>query len=139
MRVSLPEPVRASYRRIWETGELDAAAGLLLDDFLFRGSLGTEMRGRDAFLGYVRAVRAALDEYRCDILACVTEGEYAFAKMRFSGVHSGQFRGYGPPGQRVSCLGAALFRITGNRIAELWVLGDLASLDSTLKANDTLG
>ena len=86
--------VKAFYDRIWNAGDTAAAEELLTVDFCFRGSLGPEMRGRDPFCDYVRAVRAALQGYRCDILDCVTEGPKAFAKMRFSGIHVGPFRGF---------------------------------------------
>jgi predicted ester cyclase len=127
--------VQAFYDRIWNAGDMNAAAEILAPDFAFRGSLGPEMRGREAFCEYVRSVRTPLEGYRCDILDCVTEGEKAFAKMRFSGVHVGPFRGYTPTGKSVQWLGAALFRVQGPMIAELWVLGDLVSLEANLKKN----
>ena len=136
-RATTLQLVRAFYDRIWNAGELNAAEDLLSQDFAFRGSLGPEMRGREAFCDYVRAVRTALDGYRCDILDCVTEAAKAFAKMRFSGIHVGNFRGHAPTGKRVQWLGAALFRIEGSQIAELWVLGDLIALDAELKSNAT--
>jgi predicted ester cyclase len=137
-RVATFALVRAFYERIWNAGETGAAVELLAADFCFRGSLGPEMRGRDAFCEYVRSVRSPLGGYRCDILDCVTEGAQAFAKMRFSGLHIGPFRGFAPTGKSVQWLGAALFRVHGPLITELWVLGDLISLDATLKANATV-
>lgn len=136
---STPKLVEAFYQRIWNDGDLDAARELLTDDFVFRGSLGAELRGIAAFMGYVRSVRDALAGYRCDILECVSEGERAFAKMRFGGRHVGTFRGYAPTGKPVQWLGAALFRFEGPAIADLWVLGDLVSLDAMLKANQAGG
>jgi predicted ester cyclase len=132
---STPEFVREFYERIWNAGDHDAPRELLAPNFIFRGSLGPEMRGREAFCEYANSVRSALDNYRCDILDCVTEGQRAFAKMRFSGIHVGQFRGFAPTGKSVNWLGAALFRIQGPLIAELWVLGDLFSLEADLKKN----
>ncbi len=132
---SASEFVREFYERIWNTGDFDATEELLAPDFIFRGSLGPEMRGREPFCEYVKSVRSALDGYRCDILDCVTEGQKAFAKMRFSGLHVGQFKGFAPTGKPVNWLGAALFRIQGRMIAELWVLGDLVSLEADLKKN----
>jgi predicted ester cyclase len=131
--VSAPRLVEAFYERIWNAGDLGAASDLLRKDFLFRGSLGVEVRGIEAFQDYVRSVRHALSNYRCEILECVTEGQQAFAKMRFSGVHVATFRGHSPTGQPIHWLGAALFRFEDQAIAELWVLGDLAGLDGILK------
>ena len=135
MTGTVPTLVEAFYERIWNQGDLNAAGELLAVDFKFRGSLGAEVRGIPAFLDYVRSVREPLAGYRCDILECVAEGDRAFAKMQFGGRHVGVFRGYQPTGKSVQWLGAALFRFEAGRIAELWVLGDLASLEATLKAN----
>jgi steroid delta-isomerase-like uncharacterized protein len=133
--MSTPGLVEAFYNRIWNLGDLDAASELLAEDFSFRGSLGAETRGVEAFQQYVRSVREALADYRCEILACVTEGNEAFAKMRFSGRHVAPFRGYPPTGKTVQWPGAALFRFEDMAIADLWVLGDLAALDAALERN----
>ena len=130
--MSTPPLVRAFYERIWNAGDLEAAEGLLASGLSFRGSLGAELRGRDAFLDYVRSVRSALSDYRCEIVDCVAEGDRAFARMRFSGRHTAPFRGFAPTGREVSWAGAALFRFAGEVIAEIWVLGDLARLDTLL-------
>ena len=71
--MSTPLLVEAFYKRIWDAGDRAAASELLSEEFCFRGSLGREMRGRDAFLEYVRSVRGALADYRCDIIDCVAE------------------------------------------------------------------
>ena len=54
--MSVPSLVQAFYERIWNSGDLADASDLLSEDFIFRGSLGNELRGRDAFLQYVRSV-----------------------------------------------------------------------------------
>jgi predicted adenylyl cyclase CyaB len=127
--------VRQFYQRIWNEGDLSAISELLATDVRFRGSLGNETSGRDPFRAYVRSVRGALADYRCEILALVSEGNRAFAQMRFSGRHVGTFRGYEPTGKMVEWLGAALFLVVDEMISEVWVLGDLTSLDSLLTAN----
>ena len=133
--MTTPNLVSAFYERIWNAGDLGAVSELLIEDFSFRGSLGAELRGREAFKDYIRSVRGALANYRCEILTCVAEGEQAFAKMRFSGLHVAPLRGYRATGLPVEWLGAALFRFEREVIAELWVLGDLAGLDEVLKKN----
>ena len=80
-------------------------------------------------------MRGSLDNYHCEILDCVAARSKAFAKMRFSGIHVATFRGRAPTGKPVHWLGAALFRFEGDHIADLWVLGDLASLDALLQQN----
>jgi predicted ester cyclase len=133
--VSTPELVAAFYDRIWNRSDLAAIPELLAPDLAFRGSLGAELRGHAAFEAYLRSVRGALAGYRCEILACVAEGDQAFARVRFSGTHVAPFRGFAPTGKPVAWQGAAWFRFEGRLIAEIWVLGDLAGLDAVLDAN----
>src|SRR5215469_18217059 len=87
--MSTPRLVENFYLRIWNQGDLAATSDLLSTQFCFRGSLGVELRSLDAFRDYVQSVRAALADYHCEILDCVTEHNRAFAKMRFSGIHCG--------------------------------------------------
>jgi predicted ester cyclase len=133
--MSTPSLVVDFYRRIWNSGDELAVSELLCEEFSFRGSLGAELKGRAPFWEYVCGVRSALADYRCDIIECVSECPSAFAKMRFSGIHVGDFRGYRPSGLPVHWRGAALFRFEENRIRALWVLGDLVGLDALLKSN----
>jgi predicted ester cyclase len=133
--MTTPHLVSIFYQRIWNLGSQSAVDEILSEDFVFRGSLGAEMRGRARFWDYVCGVRSALDDYRCDVLECVSEGSLAFAKMGFGGIHVGTFRGHRPSGLPVRWHGAALFRFENERIGELWVLGDLAGLDAMLNSN----
>jgi len=128
--------VESFYSRIWNAGG-EHVEDLLSRDFTFRGSLGTEARGHQEFLAYVRSVRGSLADYHCEILQCVTELPRAFAQMLFSGVHVAPFRGFSATGRPVAWHGAALFTFRDDLISELWVLGDLAGLDQVLKANAT--
>src|SRR5262249_7748447 len=57
--MTTPNLVTAFYERIWNAGDLGAVSELLIEDFSFRGSLGAELRGREAFKDYVRSVRGA--------------------------------------------------------------------------------
>jgi hypothetical protein len=63
---------------------MGASSELLTQNFSFWGSLGAEMRGRQAFCECLRMVRTALRDYRCDILECVVQDEHAFAKMKIA-------------------------------------------------------
>ena len=133
--MTTPNLVQGFSERIWNAGDVDAASDLLVHDFVFRGSLGTELHGREAFSEYVRSVRRALADCRCEVIECVAEEDRAFAKMRFCGTHVGTFRGYPPTGKPVQWTGAALFRFDGRAIADVWMLGNLAGLDAVLRQN----
>ncbi|PWS36810.1 hypothetical protein DFH01_13255 [Falsiroseomonas bella] len=121
--------MRAFYAEVWEAGRLGRIPALMAPDVAFRGSLGSVLRGHDAFAGYVRTVRGALQRYRCDIVDLVEEAPRVAARMRFSGHHAGgPLLGVPPTGREVGWAGAAFFDCTGGLIRDLWVLGDLDDL-----------
>ncbi|WP_421862006.1 ester cyclase [Motiliproteus sp.] len=129
------EQVRKFYQVLWDAHDKTAIPSVLHEDFTFRGSLGQEKRGHQGFAEYVDMVHQALGEYRCIIEELVEEGDKVFAKMTFTGIHRDKFMGYAPTNKRLSWNGCALFRFDGERISDVWVLGDLKSLGDQLKSN----
>ena len=129
------QAVEAFYDRVWNRRDKAAIPELIHADFTFRGSLGPIMTGHAAFSAYVEEVTEALADYRCTILDVVSEGERAFARMRFEGIHQAPFLGFAPTGRRVEWAGAALFTLKSDKIADLWVLGDLQGLREQLQRN----
>ena len=129
------QAVEAFYDRVWNRRDKAAIPELIHADFTFRGSLGPTMTGHAAFSAYVDTVTEALAGYRCTILDVVSEGERAFARMRFEGIHRAPFLGFAPTGRRVAWAGAALFTLKSDKIADLWVLGDLQGLREQLQRN----
>jgi predicted ester cyclase len=125
--------VNRFYDEVWNRPDTSVIPKLFHEDCVFRGSLGAERRGHDGLADYVREVTGALSNYHCDIETLVVERERAFAKMQFTGCHSGQFLGFAPTGAEIAWTGAALFETDGGRIRSLWVLGDLAGLTALLK------
>ena len=134
--VDLRERVEKFYRVLWDAHDKEAIPELLATNFVFRGSLGEEKRGHDGFAEYVDMVHRALDEYRCTINELVIEAPRAFARMTFSGIHRNSFSGFPPTGKRLTWVGCALFTFAGEKISDVWVLGDLHGLERLLKQNE---
>jgi predicted ester cyclase len=126
------QAVQSFYDRVWNKVEKAAMPELMHPDVTFRGSLGPTMQGHAAFADYVDMVTGALADYRCTVLDLVCEGDRAFARMQFEGIHRGPFMGFAPTGRRVEWAGAALFTLKGGKIADLWVLGDVYGLRDQL-------
>jgi len=121
------------YDEVWNRPDISVIPQLFHPDCVFRGSLGIERHGHAGLAAYVGEVTGALADYRCEIETLVVEGERAFARMRFSGRHTGLFQGFAPTGAEVVWEGAALFETEGGRIRKLWVLGDRAGLKALLE------
>lgn len=127
--------VESFYTDNWNRYDKSKIPVLLSEGFTFRGSLGQGKVGHEGFGSYVDSVHSALASYRCDILDLVVEDSKAFARMRFSGIHRGEFFGYQPTGIPVDWLGSALFSFDGEKVADLWVLGDVHGLLQLLEKN----
>ena len=125
------------YNEVWNRRDKSVIPALLQSDFTFRGSLGRSTIGHSDFADYVDFIHQALDLYQCDILDLLVERNQCFARMRFSGIHSGDFFGFKPTGKRVEWAGAALFTFRDGRVADLWVLGDVNGLLQLLERNKT--
>jgi predicted ester cyclase len=122
------ETVRRFYKRMWDQGEISIIPELFHEDFIFRGSLGPVLVGHAQFLEYVRWVTATFDDYTSDILALVEEDNQVVGKLRFHGCQRKPVFGRPPTGDRVWWNGIAIFRFDGQRVRDLWVLGDIYGL-----------
>lgn len=140
MPVSPRHLVERFYHEVWNRADETVAREILHAEFRFRGSLGSEKRGPEGFIDYMRAVHAALGGYLCHIEDLV-EGEdlvagegRAAAKMRFVGAHRAEFFGVPATGLEIEWAGAAFFTTDGAQITDLWVLGDLDAVKRQLGA-----
>lgn len=123
------------YADIWNRHDKSKIAGFLHEGFTFRGSLGQTKTGHEGFASYVDSVHNALGDYRCEIVDLVVEVPKAFARMRFSGIHRDKFLGRPPTGKSIEWAGAALFTFQEDKVADLWVLGDVHGLVQLLDRN----
>lgn len=127
--------VRKFYEVIWNQHDPGAIPVVLHENITFRGSLGITRHGHEEFTEYLDTVHRALGEYQCVINDLVCEANKVFARMTFSGIHRGELMGCKPTGKRVTWVGAALFTFEADKVKDLWVLGDLASLQEQMLAS----
>lgn len=130
--MSVRSLVESFYDRLWNRVDLAIASEILHPEVSFRGSVGLAALGRAEVCDYVAMVTTALSNYRCDVESLIAEGERATAKVRFSGIHTGEFLGHSPTGRRVEWMGAAFFVAEDDMLRDIWVLGDLANLRAQL-------
>jgi predicted ester cyclase len=130
---TIADSVRRFYREVWNRWDDQALDELLAEDFVFRGSLGDEARGRDGFRGYRDRVRAAFPDFNNEIIELVAEGERAAVRLRCTGSHEGELFGIAPSGRRITYEAAAFLRWRDRQLSEAWVLGDLDSLHAQLR------
>jgi steroid delta-isomerase-like uncharacterized protein len=131
--------VERFYHEVWNRADEAVAREILHPDFRFRASLGPERRGQDGFIEYMRSIHAALADYTCRIEDLVTMRNRAAARMSFSGIHRARFFGVEATGRVITWAAGAFFTTDGDRINELWVLGDIDSVKQQLGAAQGIG
>lgn len=120
--------IRRFFDEMWNPWNFAKADELLAPDIVFKGTLGNELRGRDAFRTYMRKVQAAFPDFHNSIVQITAEDDRVVARTFYRGTHSGEIFGLAPSGKEISYAGAAFFRIRGGQAIEGWVLGDLLGL-----------
>jgi predicted ester cyclase len=134
MENSPRELVQRFYHEVWNRADEAAAREILHPDFRFRGSLGTERRGPDEFIDYMRSIHAALGNFTCTIDDLIVTDDRAAARMTFSGLHRDRLFSVEATGREIRWQGAAFFTADGRRITTLWVLGDVDRVKQQLNA-----
>jgi steroid delta-isomerase-like uncharacterized protein len=126
--------VRAFYADLWERADYARLPAIMHEDATFQGTFGQVMRGLEAFGAYVRSVRDAFGEYRCEVRDLLVDGERVAARIGFSGTHdAGPFLEYPPSGRVLAWEGVGFFTLEAGRIRHLWVMGDMLGLMAQLQ------
>ena len=122
------------YLEMWNRFDKTVIPDILTEDLRFRGSLGQSKNGHAEFGEYVDFIQRAFPDFTNEIDDIISEGDKAFARLTYRGTHRGEIFGIAPTGRFVQYAGAAVFTFRGDRVAEVWVLGDIYGLIGQLKA-----
>lgn len=120
--------IRRYYEEFWNGWRFDLAEELIAPEVSFRGSLGRVVAGRAGLVGYAQHVQSAFPDFYNSIEEMIAEGDRVVARLLYTGTHRGEIFGLAPTGRRIRYSGVGIFRLPDGRIAEAWVLGDLAGL-----------
>ncbi|MBD1554473.1 ester cyclase [Pseudomonas typographi] len=120
--------VRAFYKDMWDHADITLIPDLFHADFTFRGSLGPRLVGHQQFAEYVKWVTQSIEGYTSDIYELIEEGNKISAKLIFHGVQRLPMFGIAPTNAHVWWYGAPVFTFEGDKVKDLWVLGDIHGL-----------
>jgi predicted ester cyclase len=65
-------------------------------------------------------IRSAFSNIRHPIEDLVGEGDKVAVRLRFEGIHTGDFMGVPASGKQFSVQGTAFLHIAGGKVAQLW-------------------
>ena len=130
--MTLTHLIKRFYHEAWNASDNDCAREILHSEFNFRASLVPIRIGPEGFIRYMDEVRAALPDFRCNIVDIIDAGEKAAARMSFVGTHQGRFFGVEGTHQQIEWSGGAFFSTDSQQITSLWVLGDIDAIKQQL-------
>lgn len=132
---SQKDMIRAFYERMWNELDKSLVAELMLENVTYRTLIGDVVSGRDDYANYMDKVAGPFADFRVEILDLIEEDNRIAAKLRFRATHAGDFLGYAPTGKALEWDGSTHFTFSDGKISDIWVLGDIFTLEQKLKAN----
>jgi predicted ester cyclase len=111
---------------IFQEGNLDTADQILNPDFVWHGgfSPGEDQRGPEPTKQVASGVIAAFPDRRITHEETIAVGDKVLIRWTMNGTQEGELIGIPPTGRRVTLTGLDLFRIEGDKIAEMWQEAD---------------
>jgi ribosomal protein S18 acetylase RimI-like enzyme/predicted ester cyclase len=116
------------YEQMWNRWNFDLADELIADEFVFRGSLGRQVRGREEFKDYMRLVQTAFSDFHNQVEHIVACGSDIVARLEYTGTHDGKLLGIRPTFRRIRYAGIAMFQSGSDRLLSGFVVGDRLTL-----------
>jgi aspartyl-tRNA synthetase len=117
------------YNRCCNDHDLGSLGAFVADDVMVDG----EPRGLAAYVAGLEAVVRAFPDYRWEIRHLLVDPPLVAAHFVDTGTHRGEFLGVPATGRAVTTQEFAFYRITGDRIREVWVTADDLRLLSQLR------
>lgn len=127
--------IRNFYEKMWNELDKLLVPELMLEDVTYRTLVGDVVSGRDDYASYMDRVSGPFANFQAEILDLIEEDDRIAAKLRFTATHAGDFLGYAPTSKELMWEGSTHFTFRDGRISDIWVLGDIFTLEQKLKAN----
>ncbi len=90
--------------------------------------------GREAYLQLLSATFDAFPDARVRVDEIVGEGNPVAVRYTFAGTQRGEYLGIAPAGKEVKITGIGIFRMSGNKVDEMWLQPDRLGLMRQLGA-----
>ncbi|MEU9084817.1 ester cyclase [Streptomyces sp. NPDC048357] len=120
--------LRTAFRAV-ESGDLDAAEGMLTEDFIANLPGSPEpLRGREVWRTGAQAMLEAFPDLKIEVQDIFGVDDKVTVLLRFQGTQLGAFQHFEATGRQVSFRSIEVYRMEGDKIAEEWVAPDLIGL-----------
>ena len=118
----------------WNTKDMDAAVELLAPDYVRHDANLPEVVGPQAQREFLAGVFGAFPDLDLKPDQLIAEDNLVTVRHVVRGIHRGEFLGVPATGRVVTFHAVDIFRLTGNKIVEQWVVIDALGLLQQLGA-----
>lgn len=112
-------------------GNLDLVEAVYAADAVEHGPMG-DIEGREAIRESLESFLGAFEDFSATVEDVVAEGDTVAMRVTLRGTHTGEFMGLEPTDGSFEIANTVFTRVQDGRIAERWVLPDMASLYAQL-------
>jgi predicted ester cyclase len=119
------ELVRRFYRDVYVHWNMKVADEVVSPQFRSHDWPQGGPTGPKAFRDYYSALRSALPDARYEVDDLIAEDDRVVVRWRLLGTQTGAFRGIAPTGRPIVLKGIAIYRVSGGRLMERWVVSDV--------------
>ncbi|MBU1666866.1 ester cyclase [bacterium] len=120
--------VKSYYENLWNNHDKSYIDKLFDDEIVFKGSLGVETIGKEAFETYFDMVSVAIPNLYHAVEQLIEEDNQVVARAWYSGRQTGKLFDFEASNNKIRYNGASFFTIEDGKIKSIWVLSDLYSL-----------
>jgi steroid delta-isomerase-like uncharacterized protein len=115
------------YLQAFNDRDRDTLSEVLADDVVEHG-VSDELHGVEEIMGFLDAHFEIFPDYTGTTEQMVAEGDTVVVRYTVGGTHTGEYQGIEPTGHTVEWTGVGVYRIEGDRIAEIWLEEDRLGL-----------
>lgn len=117
--------VRRYFEEVWSKGNLATLPQVLDSEAVMHDTAAPEPipLGRIA-VQLVKAERTAFPDLRFRVEDILADGDKVMARWVMEGTQKGEYRGRPASGNKVSVWGIGIYRLSGGRIVEVWLVND---------------
>ena len=126
---------------IFQSGDLAAADNILSADFVWHGGMGPgeEERGPAGVKEVATAITEAFPDRKITHEDTISQGDKVLIRWSMTGTQTGELMGIPVGGKEVKVTGFDLFRISGDKIVEIWQEVDQLGMMQQLGVFDAVG
>ena len=125
MSVEENKAIIRRWTEVWHTGNVAAVDEFVTPDYVRHDPNVPEVRGPEAEKQLIMMYLTAFPDLRFSIEDILAEGDMVVTRLTAHGTHQGELLGIPATGKQVAVPAMEIYRITGGKIAEQWVIADV--------------